>query len=175
MRSFCCALVSVLFAVGLVHAEYPVVGGIENVQIEPGEVTLRAKLDTGADRCSLSAQDIQYFQKGPDLWVKFNLRNRNGDQRAMEMKVLETVKVKREGGRLEKRPVVRFGVCLGSFYMLINASLSDRSDFAYPMLIGRDFITGHLVVDPSRSYVTSPDCAILKKNKKSKRRYEKQH
>ncbi len=146
------------------------VGRVENVAIEPGGLVLRAKLDTGADRCSLSAEKMEYFQKGRDLWVRFTIRNRTGNQPTMEMQVLKTVKIKRDGGRLEKRPVVRIGICLGTFYMMVDANLTDRSDFAYPMLIGSDYITGHMTVDPARSFTVSPHCNKDAGGKKAKRK-----
>jgi hypothetical protein len=34
----------------------------------------------------------------------------------------------------------------------------DRSGLTYPMLIGRDFLQGDFLVDPSVSYKTEPQC-----------------
>ncbi|NMC63184.1 MAG: hypothetical protein GYA55_08440 [SAR324 cluster bacterium] len=156
--------------------ERPIVGRIETVKIDPGDIVLRAKLDTGADSSSLSSENAQFFQKGPELWVRFSIRNREGEQRQMELKVLKTVSIKRDNGKIDKRPVVRLGVCMGNFYMMVDANLADRSDLAYPMLIGRDFITGNLVIDSSRSYTVDPVCKILEKNKKKmKYPYEAKH
>lgn len=168
-------LLFILLLPARLPAEDLTVGRVENVVIEPGGLELRAKLDTGADHCSLSAEKMEYFQKGKDLWTRFTIRNRMGDQPSIELQVLKMAKIKRDGGRFDKRPVVRLGICLGSFYMLVDANLTDRSDFAYPMLIGSDFITGHMTVDPARSYTASPQCAVLSSKKAKRKSDETKH
>ena len=162
-----------LVQVTAVQAEPTVIGRIESVKITPGDLVLRAKIDTGADHGSLSAEDLEMFERNAEQWVRFKIRNREGEFRTLETRVTKNVKIKREGGRIEKRPEIRMGICLGSLYMLVTINLTDRSDYAYPMLIGRDVITGHFIVDPSRGFTAKPSCVIpgddkkKKKNKKS--------
>jgi hypothetical protein len=42
---------------------------------------------------------------------------------------------------------------LGELTELIEMSLSDRSDFEFPVLIGRNFLTDNAVVDVSKQFV----------------------
>lgn len=159
-----------------VAAALPTVGRIENVRIEPAEVVLRAKLDTGADHSSITAQRVEFFEKQKEKWARLTIRARDGEETVLELKIEKTTTIKRERGRVETRPVVRLGVCLGNFYMLVNVNLNDRTDFMYPMLIGLDYITGHLIVDPSQAYTVQPSCVVPGKKKANKKsREEKKH
>jgi hypothetical protein len=47
---------------------------------------------------------------------------------------------------------------LGDFYREAEVNLVDRSGFNYQMLIGRSFLAGNLIVDPSIKYTTKPIC-----------------
>jgi hypothetical protein len=81
--------------------------------------------------------------------VRFEVKNKSGDKLTLEKKVQRWVQIKRHGAELQKRPVILLGICLGYFYKEIEVNLVDRSDFNYPMLIGRSFMADSFIVDPS--------------------------
>jgi len=135
-----------------------VLGWIERAKIHPGGIQLDAKLDTGADNCSLHARNIEYFMKGSIEHVRFKVRNRRGEEATIEKPVYREASIKRVEGDAHVRPVIRMYVCVGSKYREVDVNLADRSDFSFPMLIGRSFLSGNAIVDSSRTYLQQPSC-----------------
>jgi hypothetical protein len=145
------------------------VGWVEKVRLIPGNIVIPAKIDTGARNSSLNAYDVEEFTRDGQKWVKFKVTNKNGDSAKFELKVARHVRVKRRSlkNRLDlkghKRPAVMLGVCLGNVYREVEVNLADRRRFNYQMLIGRSFMKGRIVVDPSKKYTMEPKCEVEKK------------
>ena len=135
-----------------------IVGRIEKVRIYPGDLLIRAKLDTGARNCSLNAPNMTRFSKNGETWVRFKVKNHLDEEITIERKILREAKIKQKNRDTEKRPVIMLGVCLGKKYREVEVNLVDRTLFNYPMLIGRGFMTGHIIVDPELKYTTEPAC-----------------
>ena len=135
-----------------------IVGRLERVRIYPGDLVLRAKLDTGARNSSLHAPSITKFQKNGETWVRFSMKNHRGKEATIERRVIREAKIKKRGEGLEKRPVILLGVCLGRQYREVEVNLVDRTEFIYPLLIGRSYMIGHLVIDPELKYTAEPEC-----------------
>ncbi len=133
-------------------------GYLENAQVGPTDLQMRAKLDTGADTSSLGYNRIDYFEKDGARWVKVQARNVEGKIAVVERRVIRTSTVKRHGATSVDRPVVLIGLCVGTIYRITEVSLADRSDFSVPLLIGRSFLAGTAVVDSSRTYTHRPNC-----------------
>lgn len=144
-------------------------GWVEPVSLQPADILLHAKLDTGADNCSVHAEDLKLFTKNDADWVRFTTANRYGQRKQIERRVIRTAKIKTKRGNVQKRPVVRIGMCLGSIFETIECNLVDRSHFTYPVLIGRNFLAGSAIVNSSVTYTSAPNCKRPpKKNKKKK-------
>lgn len=135
-----------------------IVGRVEKVRIYPGDFLIRAKLDTGAKSCSLSAPNMTRFSKNGQEWVRFKLKNHNDEEITVERKILRQARIKQRDRDTERRPVILLGVCLGRRYREVEVNLVDRTVFNYPMLIGRGFMIGHVVVDPELKYTADPTC-----------------
>jgi hypothetical protein len=135
-----------------------VVGRLEIVRIYPGNLRLRARVDTGAKNSSLDAQNITEFERGGQRWIRFDVTNHKGKHVTLERIVYREVKIKRKHGSPRKRLVIKLAICLGTIFREVEVNLVDRSEFNYPMLIGRSFMENHLVVDPSVKFVTRPNC-----------------
>jgi hypothetical protein len=136
-----------------------VVGRAELVKIYPGNLELRARMDTGAKCSSIDADHVKKFERGGANWVQFTVINHRGEKITIEKKVIRWSKIKRKRAKTIIRPVVMLGICLGDLYRVVEVNLADRDNFNYPMLIGRSFMENTIVVDPSTSYVTRPNCA----------------
>ena len=78
----------------------------------------------------------------------------------MERPVVRTVRIKRHAGRSLERPVVLLSICVGSVHKEVEVNLVDRSRFQYPLLLGRSFLEGDLLVDSARRYTLAPACAV---------------
>ena len=138
--------------------EKTVVGWLEKVWIDPGDVLVHAKLDTGARHSSLNAPEIMEFDRNGEKWVRFTVRSQDGKKVTLERKIHRIATVKRKGASSQKRPVVMLGICLGNYFKEVEVNLVDRSSFLYQMLIGRSFMKDALIIDPSVKYTTRPHC-----------------
>lgn len=138
--------------------ELPQFGYLERVRIGDNNILLKSKLDTGADTSSLGYQEIEYLQKDGADWVKVTVGNSKGESFTTLHKVIRVAMVRRHRASSIKRPVILVSLCLGGIQRTAGMSLADRSEFSTPILIGRNFLSGVAVVDPSREYTTEPNC-----------------
>jgi hypothetical protein len=117
---------------------------------------LRAKLDTGASTSSLHAAELSYFDKDGEQWVRVRVHPDPLDRERLvyyEARLLGLRVVRSSSGHEESRPVIRTPVCLGGLCWTIDLTLSSREKMKYAMLLGRQAMAGHIIVDSSRSYV----------------------
>ena len=135
-----------------------VAGWIENVSIFPGNMKIKAKLDTGARNSSLNAKNIEEFARAGDKWVRFNLKNWKGRTENFEAKIIRTATIKQHETDSVTRPVIRLGICLGNVYKEVEVNLQDRSKFNYQMLIGRSFLRKSILVDSAVTFTVEPEC-----------------
>jgi hypothetical protein len=135
-----------------------VVGWVEEVKISPGNLVLRAKVDTGADNSSLNVSAYTLFERDTKPYVRFEVTDRGGKTTTLELPVVRTAKIKRHKGPRQLRPVVILSICLGTYRADAEVNLVDRSRFLYPMLIGRSFLRQAFVIDPSRELTAQPAC-----------------
>lgn len=135
-----------------------ILGRVEKILIFPGNIVLKAKVDTGAKTCSINAPVYTLFERDGEKWVKFELTNQNGEKFNLEERVIRTATVKRIGMTSEKRPVIKLGICIGDIYKEVEVTLSNRKQFMYQMLIGRNFLLGDFFIDVSSTYSKEPKC-----------------
>lgn len=142
--------------------EKTVCGWLERVQVFPGDLVFRAKMDTGAKHSSLNASPIVEFEKDGETWVQFVIRDRNGRKLKMERPLVRTaeIKLRSKQKRTQERPVIHLGICLGSTYKEVEVNLVDRSNFNYQMLIGRSYLSGDFFVDAAKIFMLKPNCRI---------------
>jgi hypothetical protein len=117
---------------------------------------LEARIDTGAETTSIHAEDIQLVEKDGRRYVRFALLDRSSGQRVQqELRLRRRVLIKQSYGPDERRYVVRMWLTLGNTRSRIDVNLSDRANFEYPLLVGRNFLTDSLIVDVSRHHTAS--------------------
>ena len=75
-----------------------------------------------------------------------------------ELPSYRQTKVKRKNAKSQSRYVVRMGLCLGQRYREADVNLTDRSNYGFPLLVGRGFLAGEVLVDSGSSYTVAPDC-----------------
>lgn len=141
-----------------------VIGWAEKVKIYPTETIVHAKMDTGSDYSSLNASEIEEFVKDKKTWVRFALLNRYGHRVVLERPIKRYAIIKRHGLKSQKRPVIRLGICAAGTYMEEDVNIVDRSKFIYQMLVGRSFMAGNAIIDPSMTYTSEPNCAEVPKH-----------
>jgi hypothetical protein len=144
------------------QARPPVYGWVERVDlgVDGQRVRVKAKLDSGARSSSLHATDITPFERGGRRLVRFSVPGGpDGAAITLERPVTRIVRIKRHSGPYDRRPVVTLPVCLGSAWHEVEVSLTDRSRFIYPLLLGRRALAGHALVDPEHTHLRPADCA----------------
>lgn len=113
-----------------------------------GDNPLRAKVDTGAEECSLDAQNINedVDEVTGTGTVTFSL----GDYQ-YKMSIHGHQSISSADGGTKNRPTIKVGVRYGEEYIPdVVFNLNDRSSMDYPVLLGVSFLTtAKLVVDPS--------------------------
>ena len=129
-----------------------VVGGIEEVVLLPWGVRLPARIDTGAAKSSLDAQEL----KVRDDMVEFKLPKKHGGLR-LRLPIIEWRHIRTPEG-LEPRPVVELEICLGSRRIRTEVNLADRSMVKYPLILGRNFLKENYIVDVKRRRTAPPNC-----------------
>jgi hypothetical protein len=147
-----------LFVHDVIPAEKQVAGWVENVILFPGNLKVKAKIDTGARNSSLNADHLEEFERDGTTWVRFGLENWKGQAVSMEAPVIRTVKIKQHGTQAAVRPVIRLGICLGDVYKEVEVNLEDREKFNYQMLVGRSYLRNSFLVDASASFKVKPNC-----------------
>jgi hypothetical protein len=131
-------------------------GQTEYITILPANFRLRARIDTGATTSSIHAVNIRQFERDGKKWGRFELIKANGQKVKMERPWIRQIEVKRHGTDQQARPVVSLKVKMGPIKTTTQFSLTDRSQFKFPVLIGRSLLKGIAVVDVNREYVLSP-------------------
>lgn len=168
MRNYAFALASLVYMTSAVAEQdasviaanmknYTVYGHVEEVALMPGEIEIKARLDTGASRSSLNAQDVELIETEDRTMVSFVFDDRNGNQYPMTLPLVETIGIKQASGRQE-RYVVEMGLCVGERYEKNLFTLADRSKMTYPVLVGRNFLKNSVLVSSKHKMTAKPNC-----------------
>ncbi len=139
--------------------EFEVFGWVEWVKLLDGELRLKAKLDTGAANSSLDATNIERFRRDGERYVRFTVTDpETEDQLELEKPLVRNVRIIRHDGNHQRRPVIKMGVCIGERIQEVEVNLIDRSNFIYPMLLGRSALEGFALIDSGQTFQNSPRC-----------------
>lgn len=134
-----------------------VIGEIESVTLEKEKFQLLGRIDTGAQTSSITALKIEKYERDGKKWVRFEVPNTTTKKMVkFERPLTRTVSIKRHGASSVDRPVVNLLVSIGTIKCRCEFSLTDRSAYDFPVLIGRNFLSGRAVVDVSRKHAAHP-------------------
>ena len=133
-------------------------GEKEVVHVKGFKNTFKARIDTGARTSSIDAKDIEFFTKNGERWVRFKIIN--GDESiAFERKIQRDIEIKRHGGlEHQERVSVFIPITLGKISRDTEFTLTNRSGYDFPILIGERFLSNTALVD-----VAQQNIAELKK------------
>ncbi|MDR9826386.1 RimK/LysX family protein [Vibrio sp. FNV 38] len=127
-------------------------GYIEQATVEG--LSFPVKLDTGADLTSISATDIQQFERDGVPMVTFTYSNRLGQEQEFTLEVVDVMRIKaKKGEETNVRPVVMMNIKLGDLEHEAKVNLQDRSRFAYSMILGKNFLKYGAVVSSDEQYI----------------------
>ncbi len=136
-------------------------GYIEKATLVDNDLTLAAKLDTGAKSASLNAAKISEININGKPYLNFIVPSKQGDI-PFRCEYVGKVNIKIRAGesqlnsllrRTIKRPVVLMRIKLDGKERMIRVNLTNRKRFIYPLLLGRDAIIAFEgVIDPNLKY-----------------------
>lgn len=132
--------------------DLPVIGAVEWASLEPPELRLRARMDTGAEITLLQVQSLSPLEKDGDRYVQFTLQEKGADPFTVERKLRKRVSVPLPSGGMAKLPVVQLWLSVGESRALIDVALTDEGEFEYPLVVGRNFLTDLAIVDVSQRH-----------------------
>jgi hypothetical protein len=131
----------------------PIIGALEWATVEPVNLRMEARIDTGAETTSIHAEDIQLVERDGKRYVLFSLVDpETGEKVPMEKRLRRRVLIKQHEGASERRYVVKLWLTVGESRSRIDVTLSGREDFEYPLLVGRNFLMDAVIVDVSRRH-----------------------
>lgn len=133
----------------------PIIGWREWVSLpDLGLEDIKAKIDTGARSSALHAFDLRSFTVGGVPWVRFHVHpmQHGGPTVGAEAEIVDMRRVRNPGGRQELRPVIHTAVAFFDKQWKIDVTLTPRWGMSFRMLLGRQAVRRHFLVDPGRSF-----------------------
>lgn len=135
-----------------------VAGWIETVTLPDFDITLDAKLDTGAKSSSIDVQDLVRFRRDGKTWFRFTIKGADGKTATIEQASRRVARIMRAEVDDTRRPIVRLKICLAGHVAETDFTLTDRSGQDFQALIGRKFLASRILVDSGRTHIFPRRC-----------------
>ena len=139
-----------------------IAGWVEKISLKDHTFIIKAKLDSGAKTSSIHAENVQIIQRDGKKWVRFNLvlTDVTGVKHTivMEKPRIRRVRIKDHNEEPDRRPTVALDICFDGRFHKAEFTLTDRNQFLYPVLLGRQFLKGVAIVDPEDTFLTKATC-----------------
>ena len=123
---------------------------------ELGIPRIKARVDSGAKTSALHAVNIAPFIKNETNWVKFDINPIQNNQKTVihcEAPLIDKRIVKSSSGFREQRYVIQTTIEIGDSKWAIEMTLTNRDSMGFRMLLGREAMSGRILVDPEQQYL----------------------
>lgn len=123
---------------------------------ELGIPTIKARVDSGAKTSALHAINIAPFIKNDTNWVKFDINPIQNNLKTVihcEAPLIDKRIVKSSSGFREQRYVIQTSLKIGDSNWPIEMTLTNRDSMGFRMLLGREAMSGRVLVDPEQKYL----------------------
>jgi len=123
---------------------------------ELGIPAIKARVDSGAKTSALHAINISPFVKDGINWVKFDINPIQNNLKTVihcEALLIDKRVVKSSSGFREQRYVIQTNINLGNEIWFIEMTLTNRDSMGFRMLLGREAMSGRILVDPQQQYL----------------------
>lgn len=123
---------------------------------ELGIPTIKARVDSGAKTSALHAINIAPFIKNDTNWVKFDINPIQNNLKTVihcEARLVDKRIVKSSSGFREQRYVIQSILEIGESKWPIEMTLTNRDSMGFRMLLGREAMSGRVLVDPEQKYL----------------------
>ncbi len=114
---------------------------------------LYAKLDSGANTCSLHALNVEPLETCEGMWVRFRL---DVGGTPILAPLTGWRRVKDSGGHVTLRPTIQTDLWLGGRKMSVEFTLADRSRMKHRLIIGRRALSNGYLIDSCRTCLHEP-------------------
>jgi ribosomal protein S6--L-glutamate ligase len=121
-----------------------------------GIPTIKARVDSGAKTSALHAINIAPFKKEGQNWVKFDINPIQNNVKTIincEAPLVDKRVVKSSSGFREERYVIHTNLEIGNTNWGIEMTLTNRDSMGFRMLLGREAMSGRVLVDPEQQYL----------------------
>lgn len=146
-----------------------IAGWVEKISFISNDLAVKVKLDTGAKTSSIFAKDIKKYKREGVNWVDFTLVLQDEDEKIHKIPMSaprsRRVRIKNHDGDHDSRVVVEISFCFDGRNHEAEFTLADRSEYIYPVLLGRTFLSKVAVVDPDATFLTKATCQSPKELK----------
>lgn len=123
---------------------------------ELGIPSIKARVDSGAKTSALHAKNIAPFIKEGQNWVKFDINPIQNNVKTIihcEAPLVDKRVVKSSSGFREQRYVIQTALEIGNSTWIIEMTLTNRDSMGFRMLLGREAMSGRVLVDPEKQYL----------------------
>ncbi|WP_396171484.1 30S ribosomal protein S6--L-glutamate ligase [Flavobacterium sp.] len=123
---------------------------------ELGIPSIKARVDSGAKTSALHAINIAPFKKEGQNWVKFDINPIQNNVKTIihcEAPLVDKRVVKSSSGFREQRYVIQTTLDIGDSKWVIEMTLTNRDSMGFRMLLGREAMSGRVLVDPEQQYL----------------------
>lgn len=115
-----------------------------------------AKIDTGAYRCSIHAENISIVKRAGKEYLQFSvpavaLKRSMSGYIVNEVENFKVVPIRKSTNLTEHRYIIETKLFIGGRTMTTTFSLTNRGSMRYPILIGRKVLSGRFLVNSSFS------------------------
>jgi hypothetical protein len=133
-----------------------VIGATATIKEVSTGLSFPARIDTGAQSCSLHVEKIQVADESPirpqniGKKIRFLVQGSSGKSAWIETTIAAAVRVKSAAlgtGEVDRRYKVRLTLQWKDFRKEVLVTLNDRTDMEFPLLIGRNYLRGDFLVD----------------------------
>jgi hypothetical protein len=140
----------------MAKAQKRVIGATATLTETSSGLSFPARIDTGAETCSLHVEKIEIQDKtarrtkNVGKCVRFMIKGGDGKTQWVEGVVADAVRVKSsslKGGEVDHRYKVRLTLQWKDVRKEVLVTLNDRTSMEYPLLVGRNFLEGDFLVD----------------------------
>jgi ribosomal protein S6--L-glutamate ligase len=121
-----------------------------------GIPAIKARVDSGAKTSALHAINIAPFIKNDANWVKFDINPIQNNLKTVihcEALLVDKRIVKSSSGFREQRYVIQTTINVGDDSWDIEMTLTNRDSMGFRMLLGREAMSGRILVDPEQKYL----------------------
>jgi len=141
----------------MADSEKKIIGCEEWVKFDDlGIPLIKARVDSGAKTSSLHAFNIQPYKEKGKEYVRFSVHPVQGSKKVTvkcKALLIDRRIIKSSNGTSEKRFVISASVSIAGETWDVEVNLTNRDSMGYRMLLGRESMSGKLIVDPEKLLV----------------------